>query len=739
MEHEELYIVVDNERRRLDLKSPSGLTLKLVNNLFSDLSKITSSYSYTFTLPMTQNNRRVLSILEDVRMSNTLTKNAMSAEYIINGVPLVRNANLYVEEVSNGYKCVMTWGVALGLSALKDNDLALNELPLSLGTATWDKGKAGIFIVGNTIKTYGLYGAVKWELYDIDIPYSCQDNVWYLLYSAGYPFSRNTYYLSDSSTGVENTMQYQPKPCVPVRKLLSVINNYYGTDIRIGRDATRSEIISIQKDNYNNTRKDDFVTYGCIPLTGIGGSSEGAARYAVRLVAIDYVNLYNAYLSCRISYIPVMSPVASNAFITLLWYWNNNMVTRPFFSRETKPHDDCYCIGFSIKNSVYVRGKAVLRVNKEHFTYEEMRALKIYVVETKDSDIKTDDAISINPTSNPVLINNDEYEIVFDFGSEDSFEYNKVSISYTDEEQEWQAFTFWAGGKMFDDKLLKFYSLDYTVVPQVQEETTQALEIDVVANLPDVGCLDFVKSLFMMSGAFPQINNDGSITPIYYSDIHDNIISGNCYDWSGKLLNSDSQVPEGIKFRNDSFAQHNYYLMKNDDRGKSKQEQLTEQDVYADGMFDLRINDNLLDMEDEVYTSPFNAPYVLNRNDFRLSTGNTIKAWTEEGKITESQPAYMYIDTNWSKRTGQIDQPMRAKVWNPFIEQTASFEYMQKILNNATYITEKMRLNEMDLYDIDFAKPVYLNRYNSYFGIVSIQRSKDGYCKVELIKLPNIE
>ena len=64
---EELYIIRNNKKYRLDLKSPSGITLKFQSNIFGDVSKITASYSYTFKLPMTANNRRLLDNAEDVK------------------------------------------------------------------------------------------------------------------------------------------------------------------------------------------------------------------------------------------------------------------------------------------------------------------------------------------------------------------------------------------------------------------------------------------------------------------------------------------------------------------------------------------------------------------------------------------------------------------------------------------------------------------------------------------------
>ena len=92
---EELYIIKDGEKYNLDLPTPSGITLKWVSNLFSDISKLTCSYSYTFKLPMTANNRRVLNIADDIRHSSVFARISVDAEFYINGVCLCPNANLH--------------------------------------------------------------------------------------------------------------------------------------------------------------------------------------------------------------------------------------------------------------------------------------------------------------------------------------------------------------------------------------------------------------------------------------------------------------------------------------------------------------------------------------------------------------------------------------------------------------------------------------------------------------------
>ena len=55
-------------------------------------------------------------------------------------------------------------------------------------------------------------------------------------------------------------------------------------------------------------------------------------------------------------------------------------------------------------------------------------------------------------------------------------------------------------------------------------------ETDVFSNLPDISCLEFMKSLFYVMGAFPGLSRDGEIIPLRYSTIRRNISNGNTAD-----------------------------------------------------------------------------------------------------------------------------------------------------------------------------------------------------------------
>lgn len=145
--------------------------------------------------------------------------------------------------------------------------------------------------------------------------------------------------------------------------------------------------------------------------------------------------------------------------------------------------------------------------------------------------------------------------------------------------------------------------------------------------------------------------------------------------------------------------------------------------------------------------------------------GDSVKFWElSDGEYNYSacQPCYGILSSAWPRRLYNYDMTtwkttesstvintaskvasgdnvLWMDVLNPFADMSKNpnWAYVQEIVKDPIMVTEKMLLNEMDLRDIDFSKPVYLEKYNSCFAIVTIQRDSKGVCKCELIKLPN--
>ena len=168
---EELYIYTpDGSRELLDLPVPSGITLKWVNNLFSDISKLTCSHSYTFKLPFSQRNIRLLDMANDIRHHSKMIRKRVDADFYINGVCLCPNANLYVSEVGDKtFSCVLTWRVLKAFETLKGSNLTINQLP-SLGRFIW-RDDDDEFQYGGLSNKLGNMDDILYPDYDAGIPH----------------------------------------------------------------------------------------------------------------------------------------------------------------------------------------------------------------------------------------------------------------------------------------------------------------------------------------------------------------------------------------------------------------------------------------------------------------------------------------------------------------------------------------------------------------------------------------
>jgi hypothetical protein len=85
-------------------------------------------------------------------------------------------------------------------------------------------------------------------------------------------------------------------------------------------------------------------------------------------------------------------------------------------------------------------------------------------------------------------------------------------------------------------------------------------------------------------------------------------------------------------------------------------------------------------------------------------------------------------------------QYLSMRVWNCATDmpKVNGHDLLQELFGNPCLVKEEMNLNVADLASLDMEKPVFLEKYNSYFAIKNIEvSSSDGISKVELIRIPS--
>lgn len=828
---EELYITNENgERYSLDLPSPSGITLKWVSNLFSDISKLTCSYSYTFKLPMTANNRRILDIVDDIRHDSSFARVTVDAEFLINGVCLCPKANLYVSEVtSSSISCVMTWKVLKAFEEMKDNSISLSELP-SIGTFTWKTGDEELiygFPTRNTKNT---------------------ENILYPNYDAGLPYEAGT----------------PPKPVVPVYRLLQLINEYYGTKIVLGHEISHGMGLLPKadfnnKDYYGKYVYDDYLAYGVLPITGIGVSSNTQSRYTITEIksmlsdsefALEFRCGYKILYGYYEKWVVTSTNQGTQDSISVWEYirdydlsnwhrygdlcefsfYDNKYIKNTGFnhsrayagqsedeirygyskgSGDTNYYthwDVYYCKGqykvidkvknvnlpgakvlFTCSIECELRGEAEVRVSKADIKAGKAELKDywwIYILQVKqgeddeEASIETysdesDDWMGLRSISREET--STEYIYKFDFGV--MYDVRKLTIDAADEDE--VGLCFWSGtyeegwsttvkdddsgeervsetGIKYTNTATFSYLRIASITPKVEFEGLPA-EMDIIENLPDISCFDFVKNLFFMNGALPRVEKDGeTISAMYYNQLRDRVVSGECLDWSKKMLSAMDETPSSTKTYNSNFGRANYFLMAKNEKDATEDEKKEELELYGDGYGQIDIDDKRLEDEKTMFTSAF---YPGLRKDIsypNLLTGRTIKVWDGEKNVqSDVNPLLGYLNyraldstiediSNVSARpmikTYGVDfKHIRMNAFEPFDNMDEFYGYLKAILENYTIIKEKFILNEFDLANFDESVPIYLHKYNCCFAVSTIQRDKSGVSTVELVKLPYVK
>lgn len=257
-------------------------------------------------------------------------------------------------------------------------------------------------------------------------------------------------------------------------------------------------------------------------------------------------------------------------------------------------------------------------------------------------------------------------------------------------------------------------SASVDVVAQYGDVTDQVMGgmINTRDNLPAIKQLDFIKALCAMYGLWATLVN-GVVHLVRYSDLY----STPAVDWSHKLVGSGDYDAENTTYTLLDYAQHNTLEYKEDDTVK----------VDASGA--LIVDNETLDKEKEMVTLPFAA-----------SDENVIPhiKWKDDShtKIDEEKVEQRIMELN---ETFSLDgNTATLSFGNLSFSKLVSTHYAtwQKIMRNPIVIEEKVWLSEIDIKNLDYRKPVYLQKYGAQFIIDKVQWSDGEPSTVTLVKLP---
>ena len=235
------------------------------------------------------------------------------------------------------------------------------------------------------------------------------------------------------------------------------------------------------------------------------------------------------------------------------------------------------------------------------------------------------------------------------------------------------------------------------------------------SNLPDISVVDFIKQICWLFGLF-AIKSDTGVSFISVNKIIDN--KNKAVDWSKKLVPTGWTAKE-TSYTFGDFAQKNYFRYEENENAKS-----------ADGY--MVVQNKTLDYEKDLVKLPYTAGG--DNGDMRAVP---YFKWSDDGTIVELVDCGDRIMQLVISFDSQGKEDARLAFSDLKFQNRVSrfgLSFYQDLIKSPFVIKDTFRLTEIDLKNIDYTIPVYIERYAAFFAIISI-KSQGDYSECELLKL----
>lgn len=230
-----------------------------------------------------------------------------------------------------------------------------------------------------------------------------------------------------------------------------------------------------------------------------------------------------------------------------------------------------------------------------------------------------------------------------------------------------------------------------------------------VPNLPDIKQIDFIKAVASMVGLFALPDGENGIKFIPFDNLSAN--KSKAVDWTNRVIMAyNSVTPRNLQYTLDNIAQNNWFRYKEDDN------------VMGNYDGNIQVDDATIEYERDAITLPFSA----------CSTKGGVAyiplySYNEEGELeyNKTNPRILLLDG-----TKGIFKGLE---WTTLIAN--NYQTYKGLINNAKVVTEYIRLNSIELRDLEMDIPVYLAQYGCYLAIIEITTKENNICECKLLKL----
>lgn len=230
-----------------------------------------------------------------------------------------------------------------------------------------------------------------------------------------------------------------------------------------------------------------------------------------------------------------------------------------------------------------------------------------------------------------------------------------------------------------------------------------------VPNLPDIKQIDFIKAVASMVGLFALPDGENGIKFIPFDNLSAN--KSKAVDWTNRVIMAyNSVTPRNLQYTLDNIAQNNWFRYKEDDN------------VMGNYDGNIQVDDATIEYERDAITLPFSA----------CSTKGGVAyiplySYNDNGELqyNKANPRILLLDG-----TKGIFKGLE---WTTLIAN--NYQTYKGLINNAKIVTEYIRLNSIELRDLEMDIPVYLAQYGCYLAIIEIKTKENDICECKLLKL----
>jgi hypothetical protein len=265
---------------------------------------------------------------------------------------------------------------------------------------------------------------------------------------------------------------------------------------------------------------------------------------------------------------------------------------------------------------------------------------------------------------------------------------------------------------------------------------------ELAGTLPDISITDFITTIANQYGLiFQENSNTNTIEIFQFSKIISNLT--NPLDWSNKLDLSDEPV---ITFELDNYAQKNYFQYASD----GADEYLTRQRDYGRGEF--TINNPSLAYEQVLFETVFSAVWRLFSFNGPSGTGGTIPLayipYLEGDNINQVNQRMAYIEFDTSalltiQPSAFFSNPQPNVYFDELIFANLiplNYPLFEKILNTTKMVSCLLKLNTLDINNLDFSKPIWVDYFGAFFYLNLIDQyniTREDSTQVQLVLISN--